>query len=180
MKKSLFLKILRESAAFQLASYSSVEVNVNQNLTRTPDSGDVLPRSDPSPAVVASSRKLWVANRHVHVVAGHPAKPLHADLVPRSPVGAVDGEAARGHELRHVRRFEDRRQVKLVNLRKGNKKCPNIPSGGLPLIVRTQKWGFSCKVQRRPPADIILNESLPTENNPADKIFMAAMAMVLP
>ncbi len=36
-----------------------------------------------------------------------------------------------------------------------------IPSGGLTLIVGTQKWGFSCKVQRRPPADIIVNESLP-------------------
>jgi hypothetical protein len=36
-----------------------------------------------------------------------------------------------------------------------------IPSGGLTLIVWTQKWGFSCEVQRRPPADIILNESLP-------------------
>jgi hypothetical protein len=29
------------------------------------------------------------------------------------------------------------------------------------LIVQTQKWGFSCKVQKRPPADIFLNESLP-------------------
>jgi hypothetical protein len=36
-----------------------------------------------------------------------------------------------------------------------------VPSGGLTLIVGTQKWGFSCEVQRRPPADIILNESLP-------------------
>ncbi len=35
------------------------------------------------------------------------------------------------------------------------------PSGGLTLIVRTQKGGFSCKVQRRPPADIFLNENLP-------------------
>ncbi len=35
-----------------------------------------------------------------------------------------------------------------------------LPSGGLTLIVGTQKWGFSCKVQRRPPADIFLNESL--------------------
>jgi hypothetical protein len=38
-----------------------------------------------------------------------------------------------------------------------------IPSGGLTLIIRTQKWGGSCKVQRRPPADI-LNESIPPEN----------------
>jgi hypothetical protein len=38
---------------------------------------------------------------------------------------------------------------------------PYIPSGGLTLIVGTQKWGVSCKVQRRPPADIFLNESLP-------------------
>jgi hypothetical protein len=37
----------------------------------------------------------------------------------------------------------------------------SLPSGGLTLIVGTQKWGFSCKVQRRPPADIFLNESLP-------------------
>ncbi len=29
------------------------------------------------------------------------------------------------------------------------------------LIVGTQKWGVSCKVQRRPRADIFLNESLP-------------------
>ncbi len=36
-----------------------------------------------------------------------------------------------------------------------------VPSGGLTLIVGTQIWGFSCKVQRRPPADIFLNESLP-------------------
>jgi hypothetical protein len=36
-----------------------------------------------------------------------------------------------------------------------------IPSGGLTLIVGTQKWGFPCQVQRRPPADIFLNESLP-------------------
>ncbi len=36
-----------------------------------------------------------------------------------------------------------------------------VPSGGLTLIVWTQKWGFSCKVQRRPPADIFLNESFP-------------------
>ncbi len=36
-----------------------------------------------------------------------------------------------------------------------------LPSGGLTLIVATQKWGFSCKVQRRPPANILLNESLP-------------------
>jgi hypothetical protein len=27
--------------------------------------------------------------------------------------------------------------------------------------LRDPKWGFSCKVQRRPPADILLNESLP-------------------
>ncbi len=37
----------------------------------------------------------------------------------------------------------------------------NVPSGGLTLIVGTQKWGLSCKVQRRPPAYIFLNESLP-------------------
>jgi hypothetical protein len=37
-------------------------------------------------------------------------------------------------------------------------KC--VPSGGLTLVVGTQQWGISCKVQRRPPADIILNESL--------------------
>ncbi len=36
-----------------------------------------------------------------------------------------------------------------------------ISSGGLTLIVWTQKLGFSCKVQRRPPADMFLNESLP-------------------
>jgi hypothetical protein len=36
-----------------------------------------------------------------------------------------------------------------------------VPSGGLTLIVGIQKWEFSCKVQRQPPADIILNESLP-------------------
>ncbi len=36
-----------------------------------------------------------------------------------------------------------------------------ILSGDLTLIGRTQKWGFSCKVQRRPPADIFLNKSLP-------------------
>ncbi len=35
-----------------------------------------------------------------------------------------------------------------------------VPSGGLTLIFGTQKWGFSCKVQRRPLADI-LNERLP-------------------
>jgi hypothetical protein len=35
-----------------------------------------------------------------------------------------------------------------------------VPSGGLTLIVWTQKWGFSCKVQRRPPADIFLNENV--------------------
>jgi hypothetical protein len=37
----------------------------------------------------------------------------------------------------------------------------NVPSGDLILMVGTQKWGFSCKVQRRPPADIFLNVSLP-------------------
>ncbi len=52
-----------------------------------------------------------------------------------------------------------------------------VPSGGLSLIVGTQKWRFSCKVLRRPPADI-LNESLPPKP-PADTMFMAAMAMVL-
>jgi hypothetical protein len=36
-----------------------------------------------------------------------------------------------------------------------------IPSGGLTLTLGTQKWGFSCKVQRRPPADICLNKNLP-------------------
>ncbi len=36
-----------------------------------------------------------------------------------------------------------------------------VPSGGLTLIVGTEKWGCSCKVQRRPPADIFLNENLP-------------------
>ncbi len=35
--------------------------------------------------------------------------------------------------------------------------------------------GFSCKVQRRTPADI-LNKSLPPENPPANAMFMAAMA----
>jgi hypothetical protein len=29
---------------------------------------------------------------------------------------------------------------------------------------RTQKWAFSCKVRRRPPAVIFLNESLPPKN----------------
>jgi hypothetical protein len=55
-----------------------------------------------------------------------------------------------------------------------------VPSGGLTLILGTQKWGFSCKVQRRPPADIFLNESLPPKNRPAHTMFMAAMAIVLP
>jgi hypothetical protein len=36
-----------------------------------------------------------------------------------------------------------------------------LPSGGLTFIVGTQKWEFSSKVQRRPPADIFLNQSLP-------------------
>jgi hypothetical protein len=36
-----------------------------------------------------------------------------------------------------------------------------LPSGCLTLIVGTQEWGFSCEVQRRPPADILLNKSLP-------------------
>jgi hypothetical protein len=40
----------------------------------------------------------------------------------------------------------------------------SVPSGGLTLIVGTQKWGVSCKVQRRTPADIILNESLPSKS----------------
>ncbi len=40
-------------------------------------------------------------------------------------------------------------------------KALTVPSGGLTLILGTQKWGFSCKVERRPPADIFLNESLP-------------------
>jgi hypothetical protein len=43
-----------------------------------------------------------------------------------------------------------------------------IPSGGLTLIVDTQKWGFSCEVQKTP------------ETPPEDTMFMAAMAMVLP
>ncbi len=55
-----------------------------------------------------------------------------------------------------------------------------VPSGGLALIVGTQKWGFCCEVQRRPPADIFLNESLPTKTPPADTMFMADMATVLP
>jgi hypothetical protein len=36
-----------------------------------------------------------------------------------------------------------------------------VPSGCLILIIETQTWGFSCKVQRRPPADSFLNESIP-------------------
>ncbi len=36
-----------------------------------------------------------------------------------------------------------------------------VLSVGLTLIAGTQKGGFPCEVQRRPPADIILNESLP-------------------
>jgi hypothetical protein len=40
-------------------------------------------------------------------------------------------------------------------------RCMLLPSGGLTLILGTQKWRFSCKVQRLPPADIFLNESLP-------------------
>ncbi len=57
----------------------------------------------------------------------------------------------------------------------------NVPSAGLALIAGTQNWGFSyCKVQRRPPADNFLNESLPPKTPPADTMFMAAMAMVLP
>jgi hypothetical protein len=39
--------------------------------------------------------------------------------------------------------------------------CTNVPSGGLTLIVWTRKRGFYCKVQRRLPADMFLNESLP-------------------
>jgi hypothetical protein len=36
-----------------------------------------------------------------------------------------------------------------------------VPSGGLTLIIGTKKWlFFLCKVQRRPPAVIFLNESL--------------------
>ncbi len=38
---------------------------------------------------------------------------------------------------------------------------PEVPPGGLTSLVGIQKWGFSCKVQRRPPADIFFNESLP-------------------
>jgi hypothetical protein len=37
----------------------------------------------------------------------------------------------------------------------------SIPWGCLTLIAGTKKWGFSCKVQRRPPVEIFLNESLP-------------------
>jgi hypothetical protein len=55
----------------------------------------------------------------------------------------------------------------------------DVPAGGLTLIVGTQKWGFSCKVQRRPPADIIWNGSLPPIT-PCNTMFMTAMAMVLP
>jgi hypothetical protein len=36
-----------------------------------------------------------------------------------------------------------------------------VSSGGLTLIVRTQKLGFSCKVQRRPPADISWMKACP-------------------
>ncbi len=39
--------------------------------------------------------------------------------------------------------------------------CAKLPSGGLTLIVWTQKWGFSWKVQRRPAADMLFNESSP-------------------
>jgi hypothetical protein len=45
---------------------------------------------------------------------------------------------------------------------------------------RDPKKEFSRKVQRRPPADIFLNEGLPHENPLADTMFMAATAMVLP
>jgi hypothetical protein len=41
---------------------------------------------------------------------------------------------------------------------------PRIPSGGLTLIVVTQKWVLSCKVKRRPLADIFLNGSLPPKS----------------
>jgi hypothetical protein len=42
-----------------------------------------------------------------------------------------------------------------------DKKLPcSIPSGGLTFIVWTQKWGFSCEVQKQPHADMFLNESL--------------------
>jgi hypothetical protein len=40
-------------------------------------------------------------------------------------------------------------------------KVDKLPSGGLTLILGTQKCGFSGKVQRRPPANLFLNESLP-------------------
>jgi hypothetical protein len=55
-----------------------------------------------------------------------------------------------------------------------------VPSGGPTLMVGNQIWGFSCEVQRQPPANISLNESLPQKTPDADTMFMAAMAMVLP
>jgi hypothetical protein len=42
-----------------------------------------------------------------------------------------------------------------------NKRYGIVPSGGLTLIVGTQKWVFSRNLQRRPAADFFLNESLP-------------------
>jgi hypothetical protein len=60
--------------------------------------------------------------------------------------------------------------AKLVKIKGDRKREQNkmseelyIPSGGLTLIVGTQKWGFSCKVQRWLPAVIFLNEILPTK-----------------
>jgi hypothetical protein len=54
-------------------------------------------------------------------------------------------------------------------------KATEIPSDGLTLIVGTQKWGFSCKVERRPPADIFLNGSFKAylQKPPTDTMFMA-------
>ncbi len=53
------------------------------------------------------------------------------------------------------------REQKRVHLHPEDAVLVDVPSGGLTLIVGTQKWGFSCKEHRRPPADIFLNESLP-------------------
>jgi hypothetical protein len=39
-----------------------------------------------------------------------------------------------------------------------------LPSGGLTLILGTQKWGFSCKVQRRPPCGHLLKWKLTPKN----------------
>jgi hypothetical protein len=53
-------------------------------------------------------------------------------------------------------------------------------TGGLTLIVGSQKWGFSCKVQRRPPCGHLLKWKLTPENPPVNTMFMTVMAMVLP